>query len=391
MTEPKLRFRKDDGTDFPEWIDKTLSQVCTISSNRADGIKKNYVGTENMLKNCAGVRFEEDQDSVTGNSYKIGDVLVSNIRPYLKKAWLADRNGVCSTDVLVFSPCGISSEYLYSIMSSDSFFTYVMNGAKGTKMPRGDKKHILQMHISVPTLEEQKKIATFLSSVDEVIAVSEEEVKNLEEQKKGMMQKLFSQEVRFKENDGSEYPAVQLITFGDIGHVSMCKRVLKEQTTEVGDIPFFKIGTFGGKPDSFISKTFYEELKSKYSFPQIGNILLSASGTIGRTVVYKGEDAYYQDSNIVWLNHDDSVLDEYLYQYYQIVKWHGIEGSTISRLYNQNFLDTPLYLPCIEEQQKIAAFLSSFDDAITAAKEELECWKDIKKGLLQQLFKQEEE
>lgn len=92
---------------------------------------------------------------------------------------------------------------------------------------------------------------------------------------------------------------------GDIGKISMCKRILKEQTSKKGDIPFYKISTFGGEADCFISKEIFEEYKEKYSYPRKGDILISAAGTIGRTVIYNGEDAFFQDSNIVWLDNDD--------------------------------------------------------------------------------------
>ncbi|HRX29577.1 MAG TPA: restriction endonuclease subunit S, partial [Saprospiraceae bacterium] len=94
---------------------------------------------------------------------------------------------------------------------------------------------------------------------------------------------------------------------GSIGKPLMCKRIFKEETTTTPEnaIPFFKIGTFGAEPDAYIPIELYEEYKKKYSFPKIGDILISASGTIGRLVVYDGSDAYYQDSNIVWLGHNE--------------------------------------------------------------------------------------
>ena len=200
------------------------------------------------------------------------------------------------------------------------------------------------------------------------------------------MQKLFSQEVRFKADDGSDFPDWEEMTLGDVGSVAMCKRVFKEQTHEVGDVPFFKIGTFGGAPDAYISQSLFDELKSKYAYPKVGTILLSASGTIGRQVEYNGEDAYYQDSNIVWLEHDDTVLDSYLKQFYSVVKWQGLEGSTIKRLYNKTILDTPFYRPSLPEQRKIADCLASLDDVIAKERDELEAWRELKKGLLQQMF-----
>ena len=116
--------------------------------------------------------------------------------------------------------------------------------------------------------------------------------------------------------------------FGDVGSVSMCKRVFKEETTPEGDIPFYKIGTFGGQADAYISRELYEEYKTKFSYPDEGDILLSASGTIGRIVEYKGEEAYYQDSNIVWLSHDKSISNRFLKVLYPTVKWDGILTRT---------------------------------------------------------------
>lgn len=195
--------------------------------------------------------------------------------------------------------------------------------------------------------------------------------------------------LRFKADDGSDFPDWDEMTLGDVGSVAMCKRVFKEQTCEVGNVPFFKIGTFGGAPDSYISQSLFDELKSKYAYPKVGTILLSASGTIGRQVEYKGEDAYYQDSNIVWLEHDDTVLDSYLKQFYSVVKWQGLEGSTIKRLYNKTILDTPFYRPSLPEQRKIADFLSAVDAVIVAQQAEVDAWEQRKKGVMQKLFSQE--
>ena len=195
--------------------------------------------------------------------------------------------------------------------------------------------------------------------------------------------------VRFKRDDGSSYPDLVDKKLGDIGTVLMCKRVFREQTDSTGDVPFYKIGTFGGVPDAFISRELYEELKTKYSFPKKGNVLLSAAGTIGRTVRYDGEDAFFQDSNIVWLDHDDSVLDDYLYYFYQQASWKNLEGGTIQRLYNGILLDKDISIPSLEEQQKIADFLSSVDDIITASEEEVANLETQKKAVMKKIFSQE--
>ena len=145
----------------------------------------------------------------------------------------------------------------------------------------------------------------------------------------------------------------------------MCKRIFKEETSVEGDIPFYKIGTFGSEPDAFISRELFEDYKSRFSYPEEGAILLSASGTIGRIVEYKGEEAYFQDSNIVWLSHDKSVSNKFLKVLYPTVKWDGIEGSTIQRLYNDNFLKTQFMMPNLPEQEKLGDFFEGVDNLIT--------------------------
>lgn len=154
---------------------------------------------------------------------------------------------------------------------------------------------------------------------------------------------------------------VEYKKLGDIGQVKMCKRILKSQTNTIGGIPFYKIGTFGGEANSFISKELYEEYKEKYSYPKIGEILISAAGTIGRTVVYDGEPAYYQDSNIVWLSHNESdVLNTFLRYCYELKPWSISSGGTIPRLYNDNILKAKIPVPPLEVQQEIVRLLDDF-------------------------------
>ena len=152
---------------------------------------------------------------------------------------------------------------------------------------------------------------------------------------------------------------------GEIGSVSMCRRIFKEQTSETGDIPFYKIGTFGAEPDAFISRELFEEYKSKYPYPKKGDILISASGSIGRTVEFAGNNEYFQDSNIVWLSHDERLSNSFLKCFYSVVKWAGIEGSTIKRLYNDNILNTVICMPSVPEQEHIGLFFENLDNLIT--------------------------
>ncbi|NHB46155.1 restriction endonuclease subunit S [Helicobacter pylori] len=180
----------------------------------------------------------------------------------------------------------------------------------------------------------------------------------------------------------------QKVRLGDISKPCMCKRVMKHQTTPYGEIPFYKIGTFGNTADAFISKKLFLEYKAKYSFPKKGDILISASGTIGRAVIYDGKPAYFQDSNIVWIDNDETLVkNDFLFYAYSNIKWNT-EYTTILRLYNDNFRNTLIPLPPLNEQIAIANILSDVDrylyslDALILKKE------SVKKSLSFELLSQ---
>ena len=252
--------------------------------------------------------------------------------------------------------------------------------------------------IGKPSYEEQQKIADCLSSLDELITAHNDKLESLKNHKKGLLQNLFPQEnqkipnYRFPEfvNDG-EWEEKKLER---IGNPSMCKRIFKEETTNnENDIPFYKIGTFGKLPDSFIPKEIYEDYKKRFSFPKKGDILISASGTIGRLVVYDGEPAYFQDSNIVWIDNDENkVVNSFLFYSYTLLSWQTSDGGIIQRLYNSDLKNMQIVFPKNKiEQQKIADCLSVVDNLITAQTEKIEQLKAHKKGLMQGLFPKIEE
>ncbi len=180
----------------------------------------------------------------------------------------------------------------------------------------------------------------------------------------------------------------QRVRLGDIGKPCMCKRVMKHQTTRYGEIPFYKIGTFGNTADAFISKELFLEYKIKYSFPKKGDILISASGTIGRAVIYDGKPAYFQDSNIVWIDNDETLVkNDFLFYAYSNVKWNT-EHTTILRLYNDNFRNTLIPLPPLNEQSAIANILSDLDRYLCALDALILKKEGVKKALSFELLSQ---
>lgn len=178
-----------------------------------------------------------------------------------------------------------------------------------------------------------------------------------------------------------------LMQLRDIGYIQMCRRIFQNQTKTYGAIPFYKISTFGGKADAYISQELYEKYKLLYPYPEKGDVLISAAGTIGKTVIFDGKDSYFQDSNIVWLKVDKDAIDrKFLWWFYRSFPWNALEGTTIQRLYNSIILDTEIHLPEKPEQEEIARTLSQFDTYIDDLAELIEKKKGIRDGALEDLI-----
>ena len=300
-------------------------------------------------------------------------------------------NAVISPVYSIFKPTGIAdSDFIGSSFQRKKFINEMIKWRQGVvygqwKIHESD---FIQIETMVPNLNEQRKIGKLLYEIDNLINLHQRKYDKLVNMKKSMLEKMLpnnssnTPEIRFK-GFNSEWEQHK---FEDYGSVSMCKRIFKNETSDNGDIPFYKIGTFGNQADAFISKEKYEFYKSKFSYPRKGDILLSASGTIGRIVEYNGEKAYFQDSNIVWLNHNDSIKNSFLKVLYPIVKWDGIEGSTIKRLYNSNFLNTEFKIPNVNEQEKIGNLFNNIDNLITLYKCKYDKLVNMKKSLLEKMF-----
>ncbi|MCQ2747680.1 restriction endonuclease subunit S [Helicobacter pylori] len=254
---------------------------------------------------------------------------------------------------------------------------YFKMQGQGSSQLNLSKKAIEDFEIPLPPLNEQIAIANILSDVDRYLYTLDALILKKESVKKALSFELLSQRKRLKGFN----QAWQKVKLGDIGKPCMCKRVMKHQTTRYGEIPFYKIGTFGNTADAFISKKLFLEYKTKYSFPKKGDILISASRTIGRAVIYDGKPAYFQDSNIVWIDNDETLVkNDFLFYVYSHVKWNT-EHTTILRLYNDNFKNTLIPLPPLNEQIAIANILSALDHEIISLKNKKRQFENIKKAL----------
>ena len=380
---PKLRFpefREAEGwdTDSLEGVANFVNEKVPLERVALD----NYVSTENLLPNYGGVAKVSrlpTMGSVT--RYRSNDTLVSNIRPYLKKVWVADKEGGASNDVIVIrAKQSLLPQYFSCLLKNDAFIDYVMTGAKGVKMPRGDVGSMKAYPTLYPSKAEQQKIADCLSSLDELIAALARKVDALKTHKKGLMQQLFPREgetqprLRFPEfRDAGEWESKTLV---DACRMQAGKFVaaadIKEQNT--GDL----FPCYGGNGLRGFTLTHTHD----GVFPLIGrqgalcgNIKL-ATGRFHAT-----EHAVVATPNrgvtVVWLYYLLDLLN--LNRFATGQAQPGLSVDVLEKL--------PVPIPGDEgEQQRIASCLSSLDTLITAATQELETLKVHKKGLMQQLF-----
>lgn len=309
---------------------------------------------------------------------RVGSVDINALVTVRQKGWLF------SGRVLRVRPFKqTDSLYLHYGLLKHSVRSDIVSRAVGLTMASINTKILGETELSLPPLNEQHRIASALTSIDNLISSLGKLIEKKKNIKQGTMQQLLTGKTRLK---GFSEPWVEK-KLGDIGSLAMCKRIFQEETSEKGDVPFYKIGTFGQQADAYITKGKYEQFKQMYRFPQKGDVLISAAGTIGRTVIYNGEPAYFQDSNIVWLAHNGKyITNNFLFYIYQRTDWNT-EDTTIARLYNNNFNNTCIHFPSsITEQQAIATILTKMDDEITALEAKKAKYEAIKQGMMQQLL-----
>ena len=171
----------------------------------------------------------------------------------------------------------------------------------------------------------------------------------------------------------------------------MCKRIMAVQTNTDSGVPFYKIGTIGEKADAYISTELFDEYKKKYSFPRKGEVMITCAGTVGKCIIYNGEDSYYQDSNIVWIDNPDEIItNEFLYHLLRKVNWSKLNSTTIVRIYNDDLRNLKFDIPQHQEQKKITRLLSLIDKRIATQNKIIEDLKLLKSAIIEEHYKKTE-
>lgn len=292
---------------------------------------------------------------------KAGDLVIAttseNVEDVGKAcAWLGENDIVVSNDAFVFRH-SLEPMFASHLFASALFQEQKMRFITGAKVHRISGDSMAKIIVPVPPLEVQQEIVRILDAFTELEANLQRELDARKRQYEHYRDELLSF------GDG-----VERVPLGDIGQFSMCKRVMKDQTSPEGEVPFYKIGTFGGEPDAYISRSLFEEYRGRYPYPNKGDLLMSCSGTLGRIVEFDGEDAYFQDSNIAWIANDETrVSNRFLKHWYSTDPWPAPKGGTIGRLYGADVKKMAVPVPLPEVQQDIATKL----DAMVALQDNL--------------------
>ena len=400
---PKLRFPEFEARRG--WPYTTLGAVLDEHGQKSDGASE--VHSVSLAKGIV------PQIEHLGRSFAASDTShYSLVRPFdvvytrsplaifklgIVKQHKGGHNAIVSPLYGVFTPCNrhlglIIEAYFDNPSRSIQFLDpLAQKGAKNTIQL--SNRRFLSGALHLPEDEhEQQRIADCLGSLDGLIAAEGRKLKTLRQHKQGLMQQLFPRpgetapRLRFAEfRDAGKWVEKEL---GDVSDVLMCKRIFASETNPNGGVPFYKIGTLGGVPDAFISKELFEEYKSKYNFPRTGEILITCSGTVGRCLIYDGSDAYFQDSNIVWIDNPTfEVSNEFLLSILSNVNWSALNSTTITRIYGPDLRGLAIKFPKNErEQKRIADCLGSLDARLAAQSRKLKTLRQHKQGLMQRLF-----
>lgn len=392
MVEPKLRFKADDGSDFPDWEEKVVEDVCSVTTgnsntqDRVDGGQYPF-----YIRSATPVRSNRylfDTEAVI----TIGDGQVGQVFHYVKGKFDLHQRCYAMFD---FKENTIG-KYFYYFFSSH-FYKRVMRMSAKATVDSVRREMITKMLLQLPSLPEQRKIADLLSAVDDVIAAQEAEVAAWEKRKKGVMQKLFSQEVRFKADDGSDFPDWDEKALSEIA-----ARVTRKNKGNQTDIPL-TISSLDGLVDQrdYFKKTVASKDMSGYFLLRNGEFAYNKSYSVGFDYgSIKRLDKYpcgaLSTLYICFgLKPNVKVDSGYLAHYFDSQKWNPevaaicAEGARNHGLLNvptADFFDINIAVPSLPEQRKIADCLISLDDVIVKAKDELDAWRELKKGLLQQMF-----
>ena len=375
LNVPALRFPEFSG----EWKHVHLKEIAEFQKQRISTAllnNNNYISTENILQDFEGIQCSSSMPAnVNVIKYQNEDILLSNIRPYLKKVWFADRKGGCSADVLVLRGNKCDKYFLYYVIASDRFINYVMSGIKGVKMPRGDKNQMEEYAFSIPTNMEQKRIAKFISILDERIRLQNKIIEDLKKLKSAIIDKLYSS------TNGETYSFRQLFEVVNEKNKACAYKNVLSASQELGMIE---------RSDINIDIKFEQESISGYKIVRKGDYVVHLRS-------FQGGFAFSDRTGIcspayIILRPNDSVVYSYLSHYFtskpfikslKLVTYGIRDGRSINV---DEWLDMPILLPPAQEQIRILTIVNAIDAKLHNEVKVQFCLSSQKSYLLNTMF-----
>ena len=364
---PKLRFKNDTGREFPTWKKKKLGEICSITTGKLDA-NAMVKGGKYRFYTCAKDYYHTNIYAFDTEALLIaGNGNVGHIHHYKGKFNAYQRTYVIDdfTDDIKYI------KYYLETNLSKRISAHLQVGS----MPFIRLNTLSDMIIKCPSIAEQQKIADFLSTVDEKITCQQEQIDTLEKLKKGYMQKIFTREIRFKDDDGKEYPDWEEKKLGEIADIKKGQQVNGNELSSKGK---YYLLNGGINPSGYYDR--YNTEKDTISISEGGN----SCGYVNYN-----KKRFWSGGHNYTINITGNINSYYLYSYLKYKENNIMNlrvGSGLPNIQKKDVLIYPVVLPIPSEQQKIANFLLTFDEKIDIAKEKLEHWENIKKGLLQQMF-----
>lgn len=407
ISTPKIRFPDFNG----EWIKNSFGEVAIFSKGK--GISKEDISekgeTECIRYGELYTTYNETIDTVfSKTNIDTSHLVLSEANDVIIPASGETEVDIAKASCILKSGIALGGDLnIIKTPNNGVFLSYYLNSKKKidiAKLAQGISVvhlyagQLSKLQLKIPSLPEQQKIASFFTAIDQKISQLKRKKNLLEQYKKGVMQKIFTQEFRFKDEGGQEFPKWEKKRLGDVYNITSSKRVFQVDWTKSG-VPFYRAREIVKLSESgcvdnelFISNEMYTEYKSKYGVPQKNDLLVTGVGTIGVLYVVKeNERFYFKDGNIIWFKSSGSINSQFVKHLFQtrIVRKQIEDNASITTVGTytiESANKTLVPFPNIKEQTKIANFLSSIDDKIIHTHKQIEKAEVWKKGLMQKMF-----
>ena len=391
MAVPKLRFGADDGSEFPEWEEKKLGEITQKVVRKADD---KSMADVRMISQGNGFILQSKKYSRenAGESLKKYTLLKKNEFAYNHGASKVKPYGVCYR---LIESDEARVPYVYHTFrlknGNEDYWNYALNTSEMDKQLKKmvssgvrmdgllniNYETYMSVKVLIPSLPEQKKIASFLSTIDDIITTTEAELTAWQERKKGVMQKIFNREVRFKADDGSEFPEWEEKRVGDLFKISAGGDIDKKNCSKIFSLKY----PYPVYANALVNRGLYGY--ANYYKVQGDTFTVTGRGDVGYAVARHGKYVPIVRLLVCQPKENDNV-DFFAEQVNGVTIF--VESTGVSQLTAPQLGNVKVKRPSLPEQRKIADCLSSLDDVINQIQAELSAWKEFKKGLLQQMF-----